>query len=433
MRPAFLFVGGLLFPCFHLLTVRKFLYTFFGQPRRTRIRYAAWIAYYILQAAPSLGIIILPPIRLLLNVLFIFIVSTFSCRSGVKNRCIFSVLIIAVWMLEEVAVGIVLKLFGMEGWGLKAAGTAISNMCMFVIAVVVGHYAKGEDRPELSLQYVAAVILITSGTIYMMHYIFLIVAEHMEFASFAIGSSLFLLFLNYTAFGVYEKLAQDADAKERSLLYEQKLELLSRQSEEREAYDIQIRRMRHDLRNHMTGLLGVLHDGDREQAEEYIRLMLKDSADCRAQDVSRSGNAVVDAIVNYKCSQAQKEGIVFDANVFLPSGLPFRAGHLAIIFGNLLDNALEACRELEDRERWIRLEASYAKEVLMISVSNPCNERKKDRDGRFGTTKKDRRNHGLGLSSVERAVEPYQGLLEVGCADGLFHAVVVMYGNNGEK
>ena len=48
--------------------------------------------------------------------------------------------------------------------------------------------------------------------------------------------------------------------------------------------------------------------------------------------------------MNHKYALAQKDGIQFEARVFIPSVLPFQSGHLAIIFGNPLENALEACR-----------------------------------------------------------------------------------------
>lgn len=433
MSPVCFISGSLFFPCFQLLTIRRIMNAFFHAPRRVSMRYAAWIAYYFLLAASQLGASIPPPVFLTFNALLIFAVCTFSYQSSIGNRCIFSMLVLSVWMMAEVVIGVTLSLIGMEGWGLSTAGTAISNIFMFAGSVIVRHYAKGNSRPDLSMQCMIAVVLIPVGTIFLMHHIFLIVAEHMEYSTFAISSSLILLLLNYTAFEVYEQMIRDASTQEQNRLYEQELELLSRQAEERESYDRQTRMMRHDMRNHMTGLLGMLQDGDREQMEEYIQLMLQDIADCRPQDVSRSGNAVVDAIVNHKCSQALIDGIEFDANVFLPAILPFRAGHLAIVFGNLLDNALEACQEVEAGKRWVNMEASYTKEMLMVSVYNSCQVRKKDRNERYATTKNDRRFHGLGLSSVEQAVESYHGQLEVEYKDGVFRAAVVMYGCYGEN
>ena len=434
MNPVILIVRGLLFSGFHILTVHRFMENFFHNPRKIPLRYGAWIAYFCLVSAVHAGVNIPPLLLLLFNLLMVFIVNVLSYYSSLKNRCIFSIFLVTVWMLMEIVVDMILSSFGMGSWEIKSAGTAIVSMCMYLLTVITGHYAKGEDRPDLSVPYVLAIIFIPAGSICLIHYIFSrIVAFHMEYSAFGICSSFILLLMNYTAFEVYERMTKDAGIQERNLLYEQELELISRQTKEREAYDKQIGQLRHDMKNHLTGLLGMLQENDQKQAEEYIRLLLKESTDSRELEVSRSGNPAVDAIINSKYAQARREDIRFEANVFIPSELPFHAAHLTIVFGNILDNALEACREIELGEKWIDLEAAYTKEVLMITVNNSCVERKKDRSGRFFTTKKDRRGHGLGLVSVEQALEPYQGQLEMECEKGIFHSVVVMYGKTEEK
>lgn len=432
MSSALFFFGSLLFPIFHLLTVHRFIRSFFPAPRRAPVRCGAWAVYYVLLTAVHLWGNIPPPILLALNTGLLFMIVTLSAYSDWKYRCLFSLLLVAVWMLAEIMVSLPLSLLGMEGQGLTLAGAAISNTLMFAVAVMAGHYVKGEEHADLSIPYTAAMILIPSGTIYLMNRIFYIAMERTEYSGFAICSSFVLLMMNYMAFSLYEWMAKEAGAQKRSLLYKQELELLSRQIEKSNACDKQIRRLRHDMNNHMTGLLGMIEEGSREQAGEYLRFLLKDSMEGRTQDAVHSGNPAVDAIVNDKYSQAQKEGIAFEANVFIPSDLPFQAGDLAIVFGNLLDNALEACRDPETEKPWISLEASYRKEVLMVTVNNSCTMRKKDGKGRFSTTKKDRKNHGLGLLSVEQAVESYQGQLAVECQDGIFQSIAVMYGNMGE-
>ena len=165
-----------------------------------------------------------------------------------------------------------------------------------------------------------------------------------------------------------------------------------------------------------------------------MRGMLQGAPECREGDVSRTGNAIVDSLVNHKCGIARAEGIVFETSVFLPAELPFLGGHLTIVFGNLSDNALEACREVEAGKRYVTLDASYEKEVLMITFTNPYRgKRRKNRAGKYVTTKKDRRSHGRGLSSVEQAAEAYRGQVDADGQDGVFRVSVVMYGSEGKK
>lgn len=428
------YVGHLLTSCFYLLIMRKFMKAFFPKPSGNPFRFVVWTAYYILQVVPVLGITISPPVMLSFNAVLVFVIISVSYKASLKRRCIFSMLICAVWMLVEIITGIVLNLIGMDGWEQQMAGTVISQMLMFFLAVISGHYAKRMERRDIPLRYAAAILAVPVGSIYLMHNIFLITAQHREYAVFAIISSLLLLVLIYMIFEVYDRMVDDAEAQEKNLLYEQELDLLNRQAQEREEYDTKMRQLRHDMKNHMSSLLGMLQGNDTKQAEEYVRGMLQVAPECRADDVSRTGNIIVDNLVNHKCGIARAEGIAFDANVFLPAELPFRGGHLTIVFGNLLDNALEACREVEKEKRYIILDVSYEKEVLMLAVVNPYRgERRKNHAGKYATTKKDRRSHGLGLSSVEQAVEAYRGQVSVEERDGVFRVSVVMYGAEGEK
>lgn len=434
MNPAYTYAGSLLTSCFYLLIMHKFMKAFFSRTSGNPLRFVVWTVYYLLQVVPVLGITMLPSATLSLNAVTVFIIISVSYKASLKKRCIFSMLVCAVWMLVEIVIGIILSLFGMDGWELQTAGTFISLMIMFFLAVIAGHYARRLERRDIPLRYAAAVLTVPAGSIFLMHNIFLITARHKEYAVFAIIASLLLLLLIYMISEVYDRMADDAEAQEKSLLYKQELDLLNRQAQEREEYDMEMRRLRHDMNNHMSSLLGMLRGNDTKHAEEYVRGMLRGAADCRTEDVSRTGNAIVDGLVNRKCGIAREEGIVFDANVFLPAELPFKGGHLTIVFGNLLDNALEACREVEEGKRYITLDASYEKEVLMLAVVNPYRgERRKNHAGKYVTTKKDHRNHGLGLSSVEQAVGAYHGQVDAEERDGVFRVSVVMYGAEGEK
>lgn len=213
----------------------------------------------------------------------------------------------------------------------------------------------------------------------------------------------------------------------KSCLYEQQMEVYRKQTEEQRSYDLKMRRLQHDMKSHMIALLGMVQVKDTEGAVSYIRSLLDDGIE-HGEKVVHCGNIVVDSLVNYRAVLAGREGISFDADIFLPSDIPFQSRHLVIVFGNLLENAMEACCEIKDGKRYIKVEASYVKEVLMVRVRNSCEGRRsRNRDGHFGTTKRDKWNHGLGLSSVEQTAELYHGQVETECADGSFQAVVIMY------
>lgn len=429
MNPRLMEFIDLFLPLLHLLVMSWCIKAFLGSPRRWLPAYIGWIFYYIYQVlAICMGFI--PPFFLLVgNILLVFCISSCSSHYSRKHRFLFSVLICTIWMLVEIMVALLLESLGISGHGLRIAGSIISEICMLALAIITKRCIKKERiHQDIPLKYFTILLLIPASSIYLIHHIFLIAANHREHSSFAFSASVILLLVSYVVFEVYEGLAKESGTREKNHLYEQQLELCSRQAEERERLYLEVRRIRHDMKHHLSALSGMVKKGNREEAADYIQELLDDGITGSPAEVSRSGNIVVDSLVNHKYSLAHEEGIRFEANVFLPSLLPFRSGHLAIILGNLLDNALEACRNYEG-ERYIRLDVSYQKGVLFLTMANPYQgEVKRSNNGKLLTKKEDYEWHGIGLSSVEKAVTDYKGALKTENDNGTFRVSLVMYG-----
>jgi sensor histidine kinase regulating citrate/malate metabolism len=248
---------------------------------------------------------------------------------------------------------------------------------------------------------------------------------------FSATASFLLLVVNYVIFEVYDWISRNAELREQNRLYARQLELCNQQAEERESLYLEIRRIRHDLKNHLSGLLGMIQTGQTKEAEKYIMQMLDAGVGDHPEEVSRSGNIVVDSIINHAYTAAQKDNIQFNANVLVPAALPFESGHLAIVLGNLLENALEACRDIPEGKGFICLDISYAKGIFQLCIKNNYQaKRKKDTIGHYLTTKDDTIYHGLGLSSINHAIANYQGQMEIVDKNNEFQVTVVMYGSS---
>ncbi|NLZ81233.1 MAG: ATP-binding protein [Clostridiales bacterium] len=101
---------------------------------------------------------------------------------------------------------------------------------------------------------------------------------------------------------------------------------------------------------------------------------------------------------------------------------------MAVILGNLLDNAIEAVKGLEKKDRKIQLKMRYDLPNVSIAVTNPfAGNRKKDSNQNYVTTKEDERNHGLGMKIVKDTVERYQGILEAKDYNNVFITHVLLY------
>ena len=435
MRGYLSVISGFLLPALQLLIIQRCITTLFGPGNRKPAGMISWFLYYAFLVATGLELLFPPQFLLVGNILMVFMISTVTRKESLKRRCISTLLICTVWMLVEVVVLLVLEAIGTDESVINDAESFVSKMCMLLFSVLLGRYAKKKQYAEIPLRYFIIILLVPASSIYMMHHIFLMAAFHTEYSFFSVFAGILFLLVNHVIFTVYDRMGQDAELLSRNRLYEQQLDLCSRQAEERELHYLELRRMRHDMKNHLSGILGMVNAGQTEEAGEYIQKMLDDGIGNETGEISRTGNIVVDSLVNHKYAIALKSGIRFEARVFIPSALPFKGGHLAIILGNLLENALEACQKLPQEQRYIILEASYIKEILQICIRNSSSEKeRRDGNGRYLTTKEDTSCHGIGLASVEQALACYDGelLLEHEC--GEFMASAVLYGNSiGEK
>ena len=431
MKQLLMTVSDLFFLFLHLLIMQRCMTAFLGPGKRSYKSVIAWMGYYIFLFLTNKVFHVSPLVLITGNIILVFLISTVTARKSIKLRCMFTILICSVWMLVEVLCAMVLTVAGAQNATLSDAGNVISKLCMLLLSVLISHYMKVKNSPEISLRYFLVILLVPASSIYIMHNIFIIAAVYDEFSKFSVFSSLMLLLVNYVVFEIYDWMSRDAMVNR---LYGQQLELCSRQAEERESLYLEIRRLRHDMKNYLSCLLGAVQTGEKKEAEMLIQEMLNDGISNRTSEVSRSGNIVVDSLVNYKHDLAEKEGIMFEANVFIPVSLPFQSGHLAVILGNLLDNALEACRCVPEGQRYIKLDISYVKEMLQICIRNSYHAtHRKDSSGRYLTTKKDTLDHGIGLSSVEQAVSCYHGEMTAEGTGNEFRVSVVMYGSDGEN
>lgn len=418
---------------FQTFIIYRFRKAFWEQLEKHFFSYIGWVVYFLFLLCCYWMPGIPPQVKLAGNFLIVFFISILYTHGNVWRKVIFSLLICTWWMLMEIIVFPLLKGSGLEGEHLRIAGTLITELCMFVFAEVMGRCLPGNIRQELPGKKFLLLLFIPVGSIYFMHQIFLISNRYPEYRLFAMTASILFLLITGMVFVLYDWLVRDVVLGEKNRLYEQQLELCSRQAEEKERLYLEQRLLRHDMKKHFMGILGMVQAGNMRDATEYIEELLNDGIMGGAKGIAHSGNIVVDSLINHYYELARRQEIILEADIFLPTELPFRKGHLAIIFGNLLENALEACCDGKGGEKNIRLETSYVKGILFLAIHNSCPKgRKKDRYGRMHSTKKSP-GHGLGLAVVEQAAAFYQGQLHIADNGGDFLVSVVLYGHTGKN
>ena len=184
-----------------------------------------------------------------------------------------------------------------------------------------------------------------------------------------------------------------------------------------------MRGWRHDYHNHIQAMKAYRALDENEKIDAYLDKL---DDDLRNVDkLIRSGNVMVDAILNSKLSLAKSRKISINAKAVVPAALAVSEIDLCVILGNLLDNAMEACIKLEDEaSRFLRVYVDMKKDHLYISVTNSSGGEAKRTGGKYPSSKGG--NHGLGLYRVDRIIDKYGGYCKRAGEDGAFTAEVML-------
>ncbi len=186
----------------------------------------------------------------------------------------------------------------------------------------------------------------------------------------------------------------------------------------------QMRGWRHDYHNHIQAVKAHLQ---LEQYAEIGAYLDKLDTDLTSVDtVMKTGNVMVDAILNSKISLAVAKKISVNAKAIVPKELSISEIDLCIIIGNLLDNAIEACLKLpNETDRFIRIYIDILKEQLYISVTNSVGGEVK-KSGRIYFTTKEKDGHGFGLLRVDKIANKYRGYVNRQNEDGVFATEIML-------
>lgn len=192
-------------------------------------------------------------------------------------------------------------------------------------------------------------------------------------------------------------------------------EQAKRHLEEVRSIHQEMRGYKHDFHHHLQTLKGQLEAGEVDRAIAYIEALDKDLQN--VDTLLKTGNVTVDAILSAKLAQARSEGIPVTVEANLPPELTLTDVELSIVLGNLLDNAIEACREAVG-DRFIRLSLRMKGRMLYFYLLNAAGKKKPKLGSLFKTGKTGA--HGFGLHRAETILEKHGGWIKYNSEEGAF-------------
>ena len=187
------------------------------------------------------------------------------------------------------------------------------------------------------------------------------------------------------------------------------------------------RKYKHDEKNHILALQGLIKEKAYEKATKYLEDMLY--IHIAEDNVIRSRSEIINSILNYKIKKMTDNKVQVKTYINVADNIPMSDYDMSLVLGNIMDNSIEALMKIPEEKRFIDIEIIDEKNKFTIKVKNTYDGNIENQNGILMTTKNDRENHGIGIRNIEKAVEKYGGLFKTTYDEKEFTSYVLILHN----
>ncbi|MDR2599681.1 MAG: GHKL domain-containing protein [Oscillospiraceae bacterium] len=271
-----------------------------------------------------------------------------------------------------------------------------SNVIKKLCVIPVMFYIFYEVNLEISLHYDASAVMqsFTFSLIFV----------------FAITSIYFYV----TLFRMYHNITKTKKI-------EQQLKMQDEHYTALQAYVADARRMRHDMRQHLSVFQSYISTGKTEKLIEYIDEYRKSIPE--DVEIAYCENNAVNAILCHNINKAKRDGIKIDVKTELPEKCGIQDIDLCIVYGNSLENAIEATNKLSEG-KFIKIRSRITGNLLTIIVENTFDGIIKRDGDTLLSLKND--GEGIGTPSIKAIAKKYGGSAQFSTNDNVFRTTVIL-------
>lgn len=279
----------------------------------------------------------------------------------------------------------------------------ISKVLYFLVVMILLRFTQKDDNIVKVPTAFYIFPLITLISVICFWYVSL--NQYLEFKNQIILSIVSVFLLLATLF-VFFSFQANAQRENKLLLLQQEqdkiltdinyYEILEKQNDNLRAYA-------HDAKNHLSIIKNL---NNNPEVEMYISKMIERLAEYGK--VCHSGNHSLDVVIDKYVTESELNNIAFEFDIKNNNLSQVEPYDLVAILGNLLDNALEAAEQSQDK--MVSIETDFRNNFSVIIVSNSCDKNPQLSNSELPvTTKSNKRLHGFGLKSVRKTIKKYNG------------------------
>lgn len=241
-----------------------------------------------------------------------------------------------------------------------------------------------------------------------------------------VGNAVFLFFINVGACLVYYVIAKLINEQEKNIRLGENNHRLAMQNLQYENLQEKIadaRRAKHDVRHHISLMQEYVRNREYDELEKYLNSYQQSLPDDTL--ISFCENKTVNAVMLYFAQAAKNSDIDYDVKAVIPEKISVDETDLSVLFGNLIENAMDACKEESGDNKKIVIRAMTDEYTLCLGIDNTfTGALKKDLNGVLFSSK--HAGFGIGVESVKSIAEKYGGTYRAEVKDDMFMSSVLL-------
>jgi two-component system, LytTR family, sensor histidine kinase AgrC len=407
-----------------IYSVYRFLGGFFDRTtaKNKLTEFLSYIFFFILNIVTYI-FLPLPILFFLLNVISVFLI-TFNYEGTLIQRIIAPLMAYGLGgLLEILLFGMSMKihLFQTPTGTMSIMGILLNRILFLSISVTIERLRNlrlGEKVPKL---YWITIIILPFFSFSIAYII-----NRTNITTNAFTIIIMLLFIgDILLFFLFDHMIALQGESERILLYDLQNDSYRRQLSIMNESLQTTQMMRHDIKNQMLMVQGLLEKNDVTAAREHLRKMT--GIYLNAEKNITTGNIEIDSLINFKLTEAEQKQIKITHSIQIPEQLGISSFDMATIIGNLFDNAFDALEKLPEYEKILDINLRYSRGRLFITFVNSYTGTVCWKNGVLATQKEDKHLHGIGLSNVALTAERYNGQIDITTDNSLFKVTVLLY------
>ncbi len=326
--------------------------------------------------------------------------------------------IISMFIIEVIIFFILTLLFNLSSGILleqrslyRIVGIFISKTIVFFMVVAVARYLQTRKVKVEPYSILALIMMLLSLSVFFISADIYSLTDNDNKVMYIMIITSVLAIINIITLIIIRKVIEISEKETTWKLTKKEYQNLVAYLDKYQNLHNEIKALKHDFTNHIISIREIAEKENNKSIIKYTKeLLYLENEISKIIDID---NKVVSALINYKNNYIKERNIKFNFNINIPKNTNIEHLDLAIILGNLLDNAIEACSIVQENKRYINLNIKYKFGKTSIIMENSMLGNIKMDNNKIITSKKDKENHGYGLLNIRRTVEKYEGIMKL--------------------